>query len=220
MSIKTLVIGGTGAIGAKVVAALQAEKDTTVLIGGRSDKCDVQIDINDPTSVAKALAPFKEGTADDKNKLHHIFICCGDGLFKHLTQSTRADYTAAFNSKVLGQIDVALQAKDCLVSGGSITLTSGCLDKVYIPAGVAASALNASVNAFARSAANEMPRGTRINAVSPGLLTESAATYGPFFRGFKTVDGSDVALAYIRSAFGGITGKVLEVTPGNQFMEA
>ena len=64
---------------------------------------------------------------------------------------------------------------------------------------------------FVRAAAVELPRGLRINAVSPGVLLESMADLGPFFRGFQPVPGARVALGYARSVEGGETGKVYAV---------
>ena len=58
--------------------------------------------------------------------------------------------------------------------------------------------VNGLVEGFVRGAATELPRGIRINCVSPTVLTESAA-YRPCFPGFAPVPPHDVALAYLRS---------------------
>ena len=62
-----------------------------------------------------------------------------------------------------------------------------------------------------RAAAIELPRGLRINAVSPGLLVESVDQLGEFFRGFEPVPGARVALGYARSVEGADTGKVYAI---------
>ncbi len=62
-----------------------------------------------------------------------------------------------------------------------------------------------------RAAAIELPRGIRINAVSPSVLQESLTAYGPFFRSFEAVPASRVALAYSRSVEGAQSGKVYKV---------
>ena len=74
-----------------------------------------------------------------------------------------------------------------------------------------ASAVNAAVDGFVRAAAIELPRALRINAVSPTVLAESMATYGPYFRGFEPAPAARVALAYSRSVEGAQTGRVYEV---------
>ena len=71
--------------------------------------------------------------------------------------------------------------------------------------------VNSAVEGYARGAAIELPRGLRINVVSPTLLTESLDSYGHFFRGIETVPASRVALAYSRSVEGAQTGQVYKV---------
>jgi hypothetical protein len=56
-----------------------------------------------------------------------------------------------------------------------------------------------------------MPRGIRINSVSPTLLSESAEKLGEYFRGFETVPASRVVLAYSKSVEGAQTGQVYRV---------
>ncbi|CUI05166.1 short chain dehydrogenase [Janthinobacterium sp. CG23_2] len=62
-----------------------------------------------------------------------------------------------------------------------------------------------------RGAAIELPRGLRINAISPTVLEESLDAYGPYFYGFEAVPASRVALAYSRSVEGAQTGQVYRV---------
>lgn len=210
---RALVIGGSGTLGAAVVAALKAE-GVTVLIGGRKESSDVVIDITDTKSVAAAFA----GLVGDK-AVNHVVVAAGDAVFKPVAYITKDDFQAAFNFKVFSQMDVAVQASKVVLDGGSITLTSGVLDRFYIPAGSIVSAVNAALNAFAKAASNELPRGVRLNVVSPGLLTESVPAYGPYMKGFAPVPAKDVAGCFVRSAFGGINGKVIEVLGATHFAE-
>jgi NAD(P)-dependent dehydrogenase (short-subunit alcohol dehydrogenase family) len=71
--------------------------------------------------------------------------------------------------------------------------------------------VNAAVEAFAMAAAIEMPRGIRINVVSPTVFEESMAEYGPFFRGFDLVPVARAARAFSRSVEGLETGKTYRV---------
>ncbi len=86
--------------------------------------------------------------------------------------------------------------------GASFTLTSGVLSEDPIRYGAAVSTVNAALDGFVRAAAIELPRGLRINGVSPTILEESLPAYGPYFRGFKAVPAATVALAYAKSAEG------------------
>ena len=71
--------------------------------------------------------------------------------------------------------------------------------------------VNGALEAFVRSAAIELPRGLRINAVSPNVLQESIADYAPFFRGFEPVPAARAALAFSRSVEGLQTGQIYRV---------
>ena len=77
--------------------------------------------------------------------------------------------------------------------------------------GSSASMVNGAIDSFARAAAIELPRGLRLNAVSPGVLVESMGAYGPYFRGHEPVPAARVALAYAKSVEGALTGQVFEV---------
>jgi NAD(P)-dependent dehydrogenase (short-subunit alcohol dehydrogenase family) len=80
-----------------------------------------------------------------------------------------------------------------------------------IAAGSSASMVNAALEAFAMAAAIEMPRGIRINVVSPGVFEESMEDYGPFFRGFDPVPVARAARAFSRSVEGLENGKTYRV---------
>ena len=56
-----------------------------------------------------------------------------------------------------------------------------------------------------------MPRGIRINAVSPGLLEESEKKYEGFFPGHEPVSSARVGTAYVKSVEGALTGQVFTV---------
>jgi len=211
-TLKIVVIGGNGTIGKYVVKSLKEGHKTTdvrleILIGGRQKKGnDIEVDISDTKSVAHFF--------EHNKKIDHLILCCGDGIFGPLSKMTKEQYTTGFQSKGFGQIDVVLQAvkNDSINDNGSITLTSGFLDRFPAPLVHGLSAINGCLHGFVRSAATEMPRGIRLNIVSPGLLTDSVPMFGPVLRGLKPVDGPDVALGYVRSVYGGLNGKIFEVT--------
>lgn len=106
---------------------------------------------------------------------------------------------------------LALLGARHLNDGGSITLTTGILTDEPIRQGANATAVNAAVEGFVRAAAIELPRGIRINAVSPTVLTESWDGYQSFFAGFESVPAARAALAYQRSVEGAQTGRVYRV---------
>ncbi len=111
----------------------------------------------------------------------------------------------------MGQVNLALAARELLRERGSITLTAGILADTPIASGSSASMVNGAIESFVRAAAIEMPRGIRLNCVSPTVLTEAMETYAPFFRGFESVPARRVALAYSRSVEGLGTGEIYRV---------
>jgi NAD(P)-dependent dehydrogenase (short-subunit alcohol dehydrogenase family) len=92
--------------------------------------------------------------------------------------------------------------------GGSVTLVAGTLSKDPIRFGASASLVNSAIEGFVRAAAVEFPPGMRINAVSPTILQESLAAFGPYFPGTEGVPAKRVALAYSKSVEGAQTGQV------------
>ena len=111
----------------------------------------------------------------------------------------------------LGQVRLALTGQHYLNEGGSITLISGIVAHEPIAQGVNATTVNAALEGFVRAAACELPRGIRINLISPTVLTESVDTYDGFFPGFESVPAATVAQAYRRSVEGVQTGRVYKV---------
>ncbi len=77
--------------------------------------------------------------------------------------------------------------------------------------GASASLVNAGIEGFVRAAALELPRGIRINAVSPNVLQESMPGYAPYFRGFEPVPAARATLGFSRSVEGAQSGQVYRI---------
>jgi len=202
---RILVIGASGELGRAVVAEL---KDRHEIITAGSNSGDIRIDIENPASIVAGLA--KAGPLDA------VACAAGKVNFRPLgaiapATAAQSDYGLGLTNKLMGQVNLTLAARDVVRDGGSITLISGILADEPIRFGSSASMVNAAVEAFARSAAIELPRGLRINVVSPNVFVESMGGYGPFFRGFVAVPVAKAALAFSRSIEGAQTGQVYKV---------
>jgi NAD(P)-dependent dehydrogenase (short-subunit alcohol dehydrogenase family) len=197
---KIVVIGGTGTIGRAIVEEMQPRHE--IVVAGRSHG-DRQVDITDPASV--------QALFDHIGRFDALIAATGNLHFGPVTETTAEQFNLGLQDKLLGQIRVALAGQHHLNDGGSITLTSGIVADEPIRQGSNATTVNAAVEGFVRAAAIELPRGLRINAVSPTMVTESASVYGPFFPGFESVPAAKVALAYRRSVEGPQTGRVYRV---------
>lgn len=195
---KVIVIGATGTIG-RAVAEQLATRHEVIRVGKTGGQ--YQVDIADSGSVHKLF--------DKVGKADAVVVAAGNLHLGPLSEMTPEQFNIGLQHKLMGQVNVALAAQRYLNDGGSITLTSGIDEPIRY--GVNASAVNAAVEGFARAAAIELPRGLRINVVSPTVLQESMDAYGPYFHGFEPVPASRVAQAYVRSVDGLQTGRVYRV---------
>lgn len=199
---KILLIGASGTVGRAVVDELNQEGHHEIIRAGRTSG-DVQVDLTSEESVTALFA--KTGNVDA------IVATTGNLFFGPLTEMTTQNFSVGLQDKLLGQIRLALIGQHALNAGGSITLTSGIVGQEPIAQGVNATTVNAALEGFVKAAACELAKGQRINIVSPTLLSESKAAYGPFFPGFESVPAAKVALAYRRSIEGVQTGRVYTV---------
>jgi NAD(P)-dependent dehydrogenase (short-subunit alcohol dehydrogenase family) len=196
---KVLVVGATGTVGSAVAQALAERQHDVVRVGRTSG--DFQVDITSDASVDALYA--KVGRVD-------AIVSAAGGLFLGpLPEMLPANFNVGLQDKLLGQVRLALLGQHVLNDGGSITLTTGIDEPIH--QGANAMAVNAAVEGFVRGAAIELPRGLRINAVSPTVLVESLSNYGPFFPGFDAVPAARVAQAYVRSVEGPQTGRIYRV---------
>ena len=201
---KIVVIGATGTIGQHIVAAL-ADKHEIIKVG--RNNTDVQMDITSLESIHHALEQIGPFDA--------LVNASGDVAFNQFEQLTQDEWQVGINSKLMGQVNLAQAATKYLNQGGSITLTSGIIADYPIAYGVSAATINGAVQHFVKAAATEMPKGIRINVVSPTLLSESVEIYGDYFPGFHPAPGKVVAQSYVRSILGVETGQTLKVLAGN-----
>ncbi len=197
---KILLIGASGTIGQAVLANLGARHD--VITVGRSSGTH-RADFSQPGAVAKLFEAV--------GKVDAIVSTAGNLHFGPLAEMTAEQFNLGLQDKLLGQVQLALVGQKYLNDGGSITLTAGILSIEPIRNGANATAVNAAIEGFVAAAAIELPRGLRINAVSPTILTESVGVYGPFFPGFDTVPAERAARGYQRSVEGAQTGRVYRV---------
>ncbi|MBW4709198.1 short chain dehydrogenase [Roseobacter sp. YSTF-M11] len=197
---KIAVIGAEGDIG-KAACCELSRRHRLIKVGRSSG--DIIADMTDPASIDAMYAR----TAP----LDAVVVTAGDVHFGALMEFTPAHYMEGLAHKAMGQVNVVLAGLTRLSDNGSFTLTSGVLDRDPIRMGSGAALANGALGGFVVSAAVEMPRGIRINVVSPGLLDVSVARYGDWFPGHEPVSSHRVGLAYARSVEGAGTGKVISV---------
>ncbi|WP_088894418.1 short chain dehydrogenase [Leptolyngbya ohadii] len=194
---KIIVVGATGTIGKAVLEALS---DRHEVIGASRSSSDYPVDILDQSSIKKLLesvAPFDA-----------LISATGQARFKPLGDLSDEDFQFSLANKLMGQVNLVRLGAPYLTDNGAIVLTSGVLANEPMPGSAAISLVNAGLEGFARVAALELPRGIRINVVSPPWVSETLAA-----RGMTEPQGlpaATVAKAYLKAIEEPITGQVLD----------
>ena len=195
---KFLVVGSTGLIGSYVAKTLS--KHGTVI--GVSRTTQISVDVKDPASI-KAMY-------EKVGKVDAVASCIGKVAFKPVTELTYEDYLMGFKDKALGQVELVRAGINFLNDNGSFTLMTGVLARDPIPSGSVAALANGAIESFTLAAAIDLPRGLRINTVSPNVLVE-ATSYHPSFPGYHQVSAQSVADAYVKSILGKQTGQIYKL---------
>ncbi len=194
---KILVIGATGLIGGAVARALEARHEVIRASNARSA---LTVDLADPESIKRLYA--KVGRVDA--------VVCAAGLaaFGPLFTLSDADFALSVNSKMMGQVNLVRFGADAVTDKGSFTITTGMASRQATPGGAAFSLVNAGLEGFTRSAALDLPRELRINAVSPSWVRETlvAMKKDPA----PGTPAAQVALSYVKAVEGSMTGQVLD----------
>ncbi|MBO1901593.1 short chain dehydrogenase [Leucobacter weissii] len=195
---RILIVGASGHVGSAAARALQPRHEVI----GVSRSTRPAVDLLDPASVERLFAGLGEVDA--------VISAYGSAPFKRAPELSAEDLEAAFRGKVLSQLNLLRIGLDHVRDGGSVTLTTGILAREPVPTGSAAALANGAVEAFVRSAAGELPRGIRLNAVSPTVLA-SAPAYFDAFPGFEPVSDERVGQAFVRAVEGIANGRVYEL---------
>ena len=195
---RILVVGAEGTVGKAAVSDLSKRHE--IVSAGRSSGA-IKVDIMDEASV---VAMFKAA-----GKIDAVITTTGHTHFGPVVDMTPEMFRKGINDKLMGQINVALIGMHYVADGGSITMTSGVTNRDPIRQGANTASVNGALDSFAFGAAIEMPRGIRINVVSPGLLEESVSAYDGFFPGHVPVPSARVGLAYTKSVEGAVNGQII-----------
>lgn len=194
---RVIVIGATGTIGSAVVAALSARHDVVTVGNTRGT---FQVDLASPESISRM---FEAVGAFDA-----LVSTAGRAAFAGLSDLKDADFQFSLSNKLMGQANLVRIGSRFIRDGGSFTLTSGVLSQEPMKGSAAISMVNAGLEGFVRAAALELPRGLRVNVVSPPWVTETliARKMDPSIG----LPAATVAQAYVMSVEGTITGQTLD----------
>ncbi|MCC6964830.1 MAG: short chain dehydrogenase [Nitrospira sp.] len=194
---RVIVIGGTGTIGSAVVKRL-SERHEVVVVGHK--KGVFQVDLASPDSITSLFKAV--GTCDA------VVSTAGIAKFASLDDLTYDDYFIGLKNKLMGQANLVRIGKPFVTNHGSFTLTSGVLSQNPMKGSCAISMVNAGLEGFVRAAAIDLPRGLRVNVVSPPWVTETLIARG--MDPSIGIPADQVAQAYLASVEGSMTGQTLD----------
>ncbi|MFJ2296990.1 short chain dehydrogenase [Streptomyces sp. NPDC087894] len=195
-----VVVVGSGTLGRAVQQKLRDHGHEVVSVGRKSG--DSQADISDRTSLVALFAGLGSFEA--------VACAAGDVFPGPLEDTTDEQWAKSIGSKGMGQINIVRAALPYISDAGSFTLVSGVLTDEFTYASSIGTTVNHMVEGFVKAAATELPRGLRINCISPTVLAESV-NYYQYFPGFEPVPAADVALAYLRAMSNPFTGRILKL---------
>ncbi|HEX3406836.1 MAG TPA: SDR family oxidoreductase [Caulobacteraceae bacterium] len=198
-----LISGGTSGIGAASARLFQSE-GATVIVTGSSEASvataaaelpGVEAIVSDAadTAATKALV---ERVRRTHGRIDVLFVNAGIAVFASIEQIDEAFFDRQFNVNVKGAFFLLKHAIGAIPDGGAIILTASVAGAGGgLGGGTVYGATKAALRSFGRTFAKELlPRGIRVNTISPGpivtpILDKSgftAAQKDAFIEGAKT----------------------------------
>ena len=176
---RAVIIGGTSGMGL-ATAKMLLDGGARVLVTGRS-KAGVEsaqkelgkggvVVSSDARSLTEidALASRVKAEFDTINLL---FVNAGFGQFAPFENTTEAVYDEMFNLNAKGPFFAVQKFAPLITRGGAVVLTTSVANVKGMPGLAAYGAAKAALRSFARVLAAELlPRGIRVNAVTPGPI--------------------------------------------------
>ncbi|MBO9732632.1 MAG: short chain dehydrogenase [Chitinophaga sp.] len=182
---KILMIGAGGTIGKMMTAALHGHDVITV---GRNTGA-LTFDISEDTAVENL---FKQVSPIDA-----IICTAGDSMTTHLSEINKASFMVGIQQKLWPQIHLVLSGIKHLNDNGSITLISGKMGELPAKGSSGKAFVNGAINSFVMAAAQEMPRGIRLNVISPSKASD--------------INEADLIAAYKRCLTTPVNGEIIRV---------
>jgi NAD(P)-dependent dehydrogenase (short-subunit alcohol dehydrogenase family) len=193
---RIILVGGTGTIGSATCQVLAATHD--VVRASRTGS-ELTVDMTSSEAIRKMFG--KAGRFD-------ALVCAaGQARFAPFAELGEGDFAFTLANKLMGQVNLVRIGREFIADGGSFTLTSGILAQHPMPGSAAISLVNAGLEGFVRAVALELPRGMRINVVSPPWVRETLEKMGR--DPAPGMPAAGVAQAYRESVEGSRSGEVL-----------
>ena len=194
---KVIVVGATGTIGRAVVQAIGNSHE---VIPVSFSKSKIKVDIADRESIRKMY--------ETTGRVDAVISAAGLAKFGPLDSLTNEDFSLGLENKLMGQVNLVRLGMDHMNDRGSFTLTSGILSRRPMKGSAAISLVNAALEGFGRAASLEMPRGIRVNIISPNWVVDTLKAFNMDPAMGTPVE--TVALAYLKVLEGSMNGEVVD----------
>jgi NAD(P)-dependent dehydrogenase (short-subunit alcohol dehydrogenase family) len=195
---RIVIVGASGKIGSEIDKALSGTHEV-IRIGATSG--DVHCDYTNTDSVQRMFE-----TVGQFDSL--VAVAGRDSTFKNFDELNEEDYRYGFERKFLGQVRLLEFGLSKITDEGSFVFTSGFLSHYPNPASIATGPLNAAIDTFVCNTAPLLPRGIRINIVSPAPVVE------PGQEGRGLVTAAECAGYYVEAIEGTMSGQVFRAWGG------
>lgn len=190
-----LVTGGASGIGFAAAQAFAAEgarviitgRDATALETARASLGATALAIRNDASAPGSAAALASALREAGVRLDALFMNAGIAKFATLSDATEDLWDQTFNTNIKG-VFFQLQALDPLLNpGASIVLNGSINAHIGMPASSIYAASKAALISLAKTLSAELlPRGIRVNVVSPGPI--STPIYGKLGLDADTLD--------------------------------
>ncbi len=197
---RILIVGGNGTIGRKVKESLAASHE--IITASRANS-DFQVDITFPLSIKHLY--------ETVGPLDACICTAASGALDDFRKLNEEELLDNMKGKLFGQINLVLMGQHYLRRRGSFTLTSGIFADHPARGVTGGAIISGALHSFVLSAHIHLPRNQRINAVSPGLATDSFGNIGHLFPHLKPVPMDKIVNAYRECVEGSLNGQILRV---------
>ena len=176
---KAVIIGGTSGIGLST-AKLLVDAGARVLVTGRSQAGvdaaqgllgESAVVVSSDAGSLSDIDALASRVKAEFNTFDLLFVNAGVGLFAPFEHITEAMYDEMFNVNAKGSFFAMKRFAPLIDRGGSVVLTTAISNVKGMPMLAVAGATKAALRSFVRTFAAELlPQGIRVNAVSPGPI--------------------------------------------------
>ncbi|MGB0522015.1 MAG: SDR family oxidoreductase [Flammeovirgaceae bacterium] len=174
-----VITGGNSGIGL-ATAHLFKKEGASVVINARNEQrlAETKAEVGDDFEVLQLdvsktseLEQFYKQVGEQHGKIDVLFLNAGIGIFQPVDAWDEATFDHLVNVNVKGVFFGVQKALPYLAEGASVIINTSISNQMGMPASSVYAASKAAVRSLARTLSAELlPRGIRVNAVSPGPI--------------------------------------------------